>query len=116
MTAKGARARHGAEQAVQVPRDAMQARALRQLPLDMRNERGGGFFRRMKACRFAEDQRIDRDKTPWLLISGTAQHHAIDMRKMRQRLLDAADAAVEHDGKPRMRALEPIDALVIERR
>ena len=38
------------------------------------------------------------------------------MMKMRKRRFDAVDAAVEHDVKPRMRALKPIDALVIERR
>ena len=35
---------------------------------------------------------------------------------MRQRVLDAADAAVENDGEARVRGLQPIDAPIIERR
>ena len=116
MPAERARARHGAEQAVQMPRDGVQPRALRQFALDIGHERHRGRLRRGKAGGFAKDQRIDGEEPPRLLIGGAAHHHAVDMVQMRKRRLDAADAAVENDGEPRMRAFEPIDAIVIERR
>ena len=55
--------------------------------------------------RLAENQRIDGDQPPWFLIGGAAHHHAVDARQMRKRLVDTADAAIEHDSKMRMRAL-----------
>ncbi len=75
------------------------------LALDIGDERRRGVFRRGKARVLAEHQRIDRDQPPRLLIGGAAHHHAVDMSKMRKRLLDAANAAVENDGEARMRAL-----------
>ena len=97
MPAERARAGHGAEQAVQMPRDAVQPRALRQFALDIGHQRRRGRFRRGEAGGFAEDQRIDGDKPPRLLIGGAAHHDAVDMSQMRKRRFDAADAAVEND-------------------
>ena len=62
-------------------------------------------FAEVKAGGFAEDQRIDGDEPPRLLIGSAAHHHAIDMLQMRKCRFDAADAAVEDHRKPRMRAL-----------
>ncbi len=84
--------------------DRVQPRALRKLTLDIRNERRRGVFRRSERRRLAENLRIDRDQPPRLLIGGAAHHDAVDMRQMRKRLVDTADAAIEHDSKLRMRA------------
>src|SRR3984885_15529278 len=62
--------RHGAEQAVQMPRNGMRARALRKLALDIGDQRRRGVLRRGKARGLAEHQRIDRDQPPRLLIGG----------------------------------------------
>src|SRR3984885_1461565 len=116
MPAVSARAGHRVEQAVQMSRDGVQPRAACDFTFDIRGERSGGLFRRAERSVLAEHQRIDRDQPPRLLIGGAAHHDAIDPGKMRNRLLDAANAAIENDGEPRMCALEPIDAIVIERR
>ena len=80
LPAIGARARHGAEQAVQMPRDGVQPRAL--APVRVRY-RGSAPPRppsaRRKRRGFAEQQRIDGNQPPRLLIGGTAHHDAVDM-------------------------------------
>ena len=79
MPAESARARHGAEQAMQMPGDGMKPRALREFALDIRDQRRRGLFRRREAARFAEEQRIDGKEPPRLLIGGAAHHDAVDM-------------------------------------
>src|ERR1700733_10037471 len=116
MPAECARAGDGAEQTVQMPCDAVQPRAPRQFAVDIRHQRRRGRLRRGETGGFAEDQWIDGNEPPRLLIGSAAHHRTIDMLQMRKRRFDAADAAVEDHRKPRMRALEPIDPLVIERR
>ena len=53
---------------------------------------------------------------PRLLIGGAAHHHAVDVLEMARGLLDARDAAIDRDVQRRIGALEPIDAVVVERR
>jgi hypothetical protein len=69
-----------------------------------------------KPARLPEQVLVNSQQPPRLLIGGASHHHAIDMLEMIRRLLDAGDAAVEQDGKPRMRSLEPVDATIVERR
>src|SRR5579864_9667427 len=116
MPAEGARTGHRVEQAVQMPRDGVQFCAGGDFALDIRGERGGRLFRRGKARVLTEHLRIDREQPPRLLIGGAAHHDAIDVVQVIKPLLDAGDAAVEHDREPRMLSLEPVDARVIERR
>ena len=107
-----------AEQAEHMPRDRVQPRALRQFALDIgkkRLERAALADGERRGL--AEQQRIDRQQPPRLLIGGAAHHHAVDMREMRLRLLDAGDAAIDARSADRGCArLEPVDAIVIERR
>src|ERR1700682_1172343 len=107
MAAVSARTGHGAEQAVQMSRDGVQPRAILDFTFDIRRERGSSLFRRTERSVVTEHQRIDRDQPPWLLIGRTAHHDAVDVLKMREPLLDASDAAVEHDSALRMRHVAP---------
>ena len=97
MPAERAGARHGTEQTVQMPRDGVQSRTLRQFAFDVGHERHRRCLRRGEAGGFAKDQRIDGDEPPWFLVGRAAHHHAIDTLQMRNRLFDAGDAAVEND-------------------
>ena len=96
--------------------DRMQPRALGQFALDIGDERQRRLFRRGERRRLAEQQRIDGQKPPRLLIGGASHHHAVDVRQLRLRLLQAADAAIEHDGEIRVRNLEPVHDGIVERR
>src|SRR5580704_9266082 len=89
MPAVSARAGHRVEQAVQMSRDGVQPRAVRQLAFDIRGERGGGLFRRTERSLLTEHQWVDRDQPPRLLIGGAAHHDAIDVLQMHERQLDA---------------------------
>ena len=66
--------------------------------------------------RLAKQFGIDREQPPRLLIGGAPQHDTVDMGEMLLRLRDAADAAIDDDGDIRQRCLQPIDAVVVERR
>src|SRR6185312_7052086 len=116
MTAEGARARHRVEGADEVPRDRMQPRAARKLALDIGQHRLEGVLYRRIRSRLAKQQRIDIQQPPWVLVGRASQHHAIDTGKMRPRLVETRDSAVDDDGYIRQRGLEAIDAAVIERR
>ena len=89
---------------------------LAQFTLDIGDERERRGFRRRKRRRLAKEQRIDVQQPPRLLIGGPAHHHAVHMRELRLRLLEAGDAAIEHDFEIRMRRLEPVHDGIIERR
>jgi hypothetical protein len=64
----------------------------------------------------AEQIGVHRQQPPRLLIGRAAQHHAIDMRQVPLRLVEARDAAVDDDGNMRHGGLQPIDPIIIERR
>ena len=71
--------------------DGMQPHALRQFALDIGNE---GLRRLLGAAErglLAEQQRVDVEQPPRLLIGGAAHHDAIDLSQMSQRLFDAAE-------------------------
>src|SRR4051812_13333445 len=74
IPAEGARAGHRAEQAEHVPRDAGELHALRRLALDIRDQRARGVFRGCKRRGLAEDERIDGEQPPRLLVSGATHH------------------------------------------
>src|SRR5580704_2220605 len=79
MPAVSARTGHGAEQTVQMSRDGVQPRAVRDFTFDIRGERGSGLFRRVERSVLTEHQRIDRDQPPRLLIGGAPHHDAVDV-------------------------------------
>src|SRR5262245_14353674 len=118
MPAEGARARHTTAQPEHMARDRMQPHPARELALDIGNERSGGGpgsglgigSRRS----LTEQLRIDSQQPPRFLIGGTPHHHPVEMFEMLGRSFDAQDTAVEHDGKPGMRSLEPVDARIVE--
>src|SRR5215470_5745471 len=116
VPAEGARAGDAAEQPEDVARDGVKAHAARKLALDIGDQRFGRRPRRGKGRVLAEQHGIDGQKTPRLLIGGAPHHDTVDAHKMRRGLIEVDDAAVEHDGQIGMRGLEPIDAVVVERR
>ena len=83
--------------------------------LDMRahglSRREGVRHRRLLAEKLA----VDLDQQRRVLVGGAAEHHAVDMGKMRLRLGKRRDPAVEHHGKRRQARFQPVDARVIER-
>ena len=97
-----------------MPGDGMEPRPLRQFTLDIGDQRRGRLLRRREAGILAEKKRIDSHEPPRLLIPRTAHHHAVDVREVCMRGLDAADAAVENDNEARMCALQPEDARIVE--
>ena len=101
MTAEGARAGHAAEQPEHVTRDGVKPRAARELALDIGDERLRRRLRRGERRGAAEQQRIDGQQAPWLLIGGAPYHHAVDPIEVRRRLIEVRDAAVEHDRRDR---------------
>ena len=64
----------------------------------------------------AKQHGIDLEQPPRFLIGGAAHHHAVDMAQLLLRLLEAGDAAIEHDLEIGVRALEAVHNAVIERR
>ena len=112
MPAEGARARHAVEQAEHMARDGMQPRAARKLALDVGDERLRRVLRRGERRGLAEEQRIDGEQPPRLLIGGAAHHHAVDVREMLPRACSTlAMPPLSTIGKIRMRGLEPIDTM-----
>ena len=116
MAAEGTRARDTAEQSKDVPRDGMQPRAAGKLALEIGDQRLGRFPRGGEAGGLAEQQWIDLQETPRLLIGGAPHHDAIEVREMGPGLIEIDHAAIDHDGKTAMRRLEAVDAGVVERR
>src|SRR5215467_9594731 len=113
MAPEGAPAGHAAEQAENVAGDGMQADATRELALDIGNKRAScGACARERRGR-GKQLWINGEQPPGLLIGRAAHHHAIEMVEMLRGLLNTADAAIEHDRKPRMRGLEPVDAAIV---
>src|SRR5690606_10774236 len=51
-----------------------------------------------------------------VLIGRPAKHHAIDLLKVALRLVQADDPAIQNDDEVRVRLLEPVNAVVVERR
>ncbi len=116
MPPEGARARHGVEEPEDVARDGVQPHAARQLALDVRDE---GFERGFRAVELAPLRRRSADrrqKPPRLLIGRAAHHHAIDVREVRAACSTLAMPPLMRDVQSRMRALEAVDAIVVERR
>src|SRR5262249_30785015 len=116
MPAECARAWHTTEQPEHMAGDGMQANAARELVLDIGNEGPGAGLGIGNRRSLTEPLRIDSQQPPRLLIGGAPHHHAVEMAKMLRGLLDAGDAAIEHDGELWMPSLEPVDATIIERR
>ena len=116
MPAECGRAGHAAEQAQHVPRHCVEAHAAHKLALDIGDQGLGRRLRRCQARGLAKQQRIHGEKPPRLLVRRPPHHQAIDAVEVRQYLVKARDATVEHDAKIRMRGFEPIDAGIIERR
>ena len=116
LAAERACARHGAEQAMQMPGDGVQVRSRCKLACDVSLERRRRLMRGGAGSLVAERLRIDGEQSPWFLIRSTTQHHAVDVRQMHERLINAGNAAIDDDRQARMLNLEPIDARVIERR
>ena len=50
------------------------------------------------------------------LVGGAAEHHAVDVFQMPRGRVEVFDAAVENDRQLGMRGLEPVHAVVVERR
>ena len=74
-------------------------------------------LRRGERRRLAEQHRIDRQQPPRLLIGGAAHHDAVDVREMLARLPRVGDAAIDRRSADRGCArLQPVDAVVVERR
>src|SRR5260370_41113241 len=96
-----------------MPRNGTQARATRELALDVRNKRLPCGLRRCKRARLAKQDMVDLQQPPWLLIGGAPHHDPIDAREMVGRLGKICDAAIEHDRQLGMRKLETKDAIVI---
>ncbi len=64
--------------------------ALRKFAFDVRHQRCRRLLRRRKTAASSPNTiGIDREQPPRLLIGRASHHHAIDMREMRARLLDA---------------------------
>src|SRR5262249_48673197 len=103
-------------QAENMARDGMQTDAARELALDIGNERASGAACAEERRWGGEQLRINGEQPPGLLIGRAAHHHAVEMVEMLLGLLNAGDATIEHDRKPRMRGLEPVDAAIIKRR
>ncbi len=116
MAAEGARAGNGLEQPQHMPGDGVEPRAAAKLALDIRNECLGRGLGRRIWCGGTIKLRVDREQPPRLLVGGAPHHHAVDMRQVRRRLVEIGDAAVDRDGKRRAPGLQPIDAVIIERR
>ena len=115
MPAEGARARHRVEEAEHVAGDGVKPRAARAFPLDIGEQGRERVLRGRERRRRAEQQRVDGEKPPRLAVGRPPHHDAVDATKLRARRFEAFDAAIEHDRKLRMRALEAMHALVIER-
>src|SRR3974390_3741044 len=89
---------------------------MRKFALDIGDQSARGLFRRREWRRRAEEGRIDREQTPRLLVGRAAHHHAVKLFHFRERLLDAADPAVEYNWPVRMRGFEMMHQRVVERR
>src|SRR6266702_353032 len=99
-----------------MPRDGVQPRATScKLALDIGYQRRCGSTCGCERRIIIKQQGIDREQPPRFLIGRAPHHHAVHPLEMRERLLDAADAAVEYDRQVRMRRLEAIDTLIVER-
>ncbi len=70
----------------------------------------------MNGAGVPNSRRIDRQQSPGLLVGRPPHHHAIEAPELSCRLLEVADAAIEHDHETGMRRLEPLDPAVVERR
>ena len=116
MTAERARAGHAVKRADEMPRHRMQPRALRELILDIGHHRLEHVLHRGVRRRLAEQFRIGRQQPPRVMIGRAAEHHAIDMSKVRLRLGEIGDAAIDDDGHIGHRCLQPVDPVVVERR
>jgi len=107
MAAERARARYAMEKPEHVPGDGIEAHALDELALDVGNEREQGVLARVERRQHAEEFGIDLQKLPLLLISRTPHHHAVQALGLHARLLDASEAAVEHDRQIGVRGFQP---------
>jgi len=94
MAAEGTRARDTAEQAKDVSRDRMQPRAAGKLSLEIGDQRLSRFPWGCNAGGLAEQQGIDLQETPRLLIGGAPHHDAIEMREMGPDLVEIDHAAI----------------------
>jgi hypothetical protein len=68
------------------------------------------------ASLFAIDAMVDIGKNGRVVISGTAEHHAIHMLEMFARLIEIGDTAIDADKDIRVLPLHAIDEIIIERR
>ena len=59
---------------------------------------------------------VDIGEQPGVVIGSPAQHHPVDMLKMRLGLVEICDAAIDADVEVRQALLQPVDADVVERR
>ena len=66
--------------------------------------------------RTAQETRVPPAHHPWVVVSLTAQHHAINVPQVLGDLLVGRHAAVQHDGQVRKVALELVDQFVAQRR
>src|SRR4051794_14958792 len=109
MAAERAGAGHATEQPEHMARDGVEPGASFELFLNVGQHRLRHGLGRGEWRWLAEQQRIDFQEAPWLLVGGAAHHHTVDVIEMRQRLLETRDAAVEYNGQGWMPGLQPID-------
>jgi len=94
----------------------MQADAARKLAFNVGHHRLEHVLHRGVRRRLAEQLAIDVKQSPWILIGGASQHHAVDVVKMAPSLAEAGDAAIDDNRQFRQSGLQPIDPVVVERR
>src|SRR4029079_10499717 len=84
--------------------------------LDIRDQSRRSLFGRFERCGGSEEEWIDSEKAPGLMVGGSAHHHAVEHAEMRLSLLQAGNPPIEHNLQVGMCRLQPIHERIIERR
>src|SRR6185437_12408233 len=92
--AKRPRSRNRVKRADEVTRDRMQPDAAGEFAFDVGQHRLEHVLHGRMRWLLAEQLAIDRKQSPWFLIGGASQHHAVDAVEMALRLLQTRDAAI----------------------
>ena len=85
------------EKTQHVPHDRVKPRAVRELALDVRNERVRGRLGGIKRRRRAVKQRVDLQQAPGVAIGRAAHHQAIDLGQQLKPAPQVVDPAVQYD-------------------
>ena len=103
-------------EAKDVAGDVVEPTTARQMPLDVGLQPLDDLAPADRRLVRAEDTPIHFGEQIRHLVSGPAEHDAVDVLQVLLRLIERTDAAVDHNGELGMGRLEAVDAIIVKRR